>query len=77
MQTGIQLTEPLTGKVWELEDFDSHPALLVILFTQTYSFFKRFQLSDYYFMVLWILGHWDSSYIMKRKSTMLHFETLC
>ncbi|XP_017240449.1 uncharacterized protein LOC108213189 isoform X2 [Daucus carota subsp. sativus] len=26
----FQLTEPLTGKVWELEDFDSHPALLVM-----------------------------------------------
>ncbi|KAK1404055.1 Glutaredoxin-dependent peroxiredoxin [Heracleum sosnowskyi] len=26
----FQLTEPLTGRVWELEDFESHPALLVM-----------------------------------------------
>lgn len=29
----VQLPEPLTGKVWKLEDFESYPALLVnILF---------------------------------------------
>lgn len=26
----FQLMEPLTGRVWELEDFESHPALLVM-----------------------------------------------
>lgn len=26
----FQLLEPLTGKTWELDDFDSHPALLVM-----------------------------------------------
>lgn len=26
----IQLPEPLTGKMWKLEDFESYPALLVI-----------------------------------------------
>ncbi|XP_050208157.1 uncharacterized protein LOC126657499 [Mercurialis annua] len=26
----FQLPEPLTGKIWELEDFESHPALLVL-----------------------------------------------
>lgn len=27
----IQLSEPLTGRVWNLEDFEAHPALLVML----------------------------------------------
>ncbi|KAB1220938.1 hypothetical protein CJ030_MR3G025371 [Morella rubra] len=37
----LELPEPLTGKVWSLEDFESHPALLVMFICNHCPFVKH------------------------------------
>ncbi|KAG0448394.1 hypothetical protein HPP92_027846 [Vanilla planifolia] len=42
--TGVphfELSEPLTGKVWKLEDFEGHPALLVMFLCNHCPFVKH------------------------------------
>ncbi|CAN1234900.1 hypothetical protein LINPERPRIM_LOCUS4339 [Linum perenne] len=49
----FQLPEPLTGKTWELEDFESHPGLLVMFICNHCPFVKHLKkvmanLSNFY-----------------------------
>ncbi|KAL2538398.1 Thioredoxin superfamily protein [Forsythia ovata] len=49
----FELPEPLTGKVWKLEDFESHPALLVMFICNHCPFVKHLKkdivkLSNFY-----------------------------